>query len=169
VPRTVEQVTDRARPATSTSIAALAPTPDMSTAVTAWFDMAGDLMKLPQQLFASMLGAGNPHARTTTNGAAAYGRNADGVEVLRAPGAAATPEAHRELHPPNRGVSMTANGTTGTYISLHEQRVKLVAAALRQDSDHTADTTNTADTADTADAMARRALYALDHIPENVR
>jgi hypothetical protein len=166
VPRTVEQVTDRARPATSTSIAALAPTPDMSKAVTAWFDMAGDLMKLPQQLFASMLGAGNPHARTTTNGAAAYGRNADGVEVLRAPGAAATPEAHRELHPPNRGVSMIANGTTGTYISLHEQRVKLVAAALRQDSDLTADT---ADIADTPDAMARRALYALDHIPENVR
>ena len=64
---------------------------------------------------------------------------------------------------------MTANGTTGTYISLHEQHVELVAAALRQDSDHTADTTNTADTADTADAMARRALDALDHIPENVR
>ena len=58
---------------------------------------------------------------------------------------------------------MTTNGTTGTYISLYEQRVKLVAAALRQDSDLTADT------ADTADAMARRALYALDHIPENVR
>jgi hypothetical protein len=52
VPRTVEQVTDRARPATSTSITALAPTPDMSKAVTAWFDMAGDLMKLPQQVFA---------------------------------------------------------------------------------------------------------------------
>jgi len=162
----MEQVTDRARPATSTSIAALAPTPDMSKAVTAWFDMAGGMMKLPQQLFASMLGAGNPHARTTTKGAAAYDRNADGVEVLRAAGAAATPEAHRELHPPNRGVSMTANGTTGTDISLYEQRVKLVAAALRQDSDLTADTP---DTPDTADAMARRALYALDHIPENVR
>ncbi len=40
------------------------------------------------------------------------------------------------------------------------------------DSDLTADTTDTADTADTAgtaDAMARRALYALDHIPENVQ
>jgi hypothetical protein len=63
---TVEQVTDRARSATSTSIAALAPTPDMSTAVTAWFDMAGDLMKLHQQVFASMLGTGNPNARNTT-------------------------------------------------------------------------------------------------------
>jgi hypothetical protein len=66
VPGTVEQVTDRARSATSTSIAALAPTPDMSKAVTAWFDMAGDLMKLQQQLFASMLGTGNPNARNTT-------------------------------------------------------------------------------------------------------
>jgi PRC-barrel domain len=66
VPGTVEQVTDRARSATSTSIAALAPTPDMSKAVTAWFDMAGDLMKLQQQLFASMLGTGNPNPRNTT-------------------------------------------------------------------------------------------------------
>ena len=55
---------------------------------------------------------------------------------------------------------MTTNDTTDTYISLYEQRVKLVSAALRQDSQLTADT---------ADAMARRALYALDHIPEKVR
>jgi hypothetical protein len=55
---------------------------------------------------------------------------------------------------------MTTNGTTGTYISLYEQRVRLVASALRQDSELTADT---------ADAMARRALYALDHIPEKLR
>jgi len=62
----VEQVTDRARSATCTSIAALSPTPDMSKAITAWFDMAGDLLKLQQQLFASMLGTGNPNARNTT-------------------------------------------------------------------------------------------------------
>src|SRR3954454_20469144 len=66
VPGTVDQVTDRARSATCTSIAALSPTPDTSKAVTAWFDMAGDLMKLQQQLFASMLGTGNPNARNTT-------------------------------------------------------------------------------------------------------
>src|SRR5215207_850339 len=66
VPGTVDQVTDRARSATSTSIAALAPMPDRSKAVTAWFDMAGDLMKLQQQLFNSMLGTGNPNARNTT-------------------------------------------------------------------------------------------------------
>ncbi len=61
-----EQVTDRARSATSTSINALAPTPDISKAVTAWLDMAGDMMKLQQQFFASMLGADNPNARNTT-------------------------------------------------------------------------------------------------------
>lgn len=55
---------------------------------------------------------------------------------------------------------MTTNGTSGTYISLYEQRVRLVAAALRQNSELTADI---------ADAMARRALYALDHIPEKMR
>ena len=65
-PRALDQVTDRARSTTSTSIAALAPTPDMSKAVTAWFDMAGDLLKLQQQLFASMPGTGNPNARNTT-------------------------------------------------------------------------------------------------------
>jgi hypothetical protein len=66
LPGTVEQVTDRARSATSTSVAALAPTADMSKAVTAWFDMAGDMMTLQQQLFASMLGTRNPNARNTT-------------------------------------------------------------------------------------------------------
>ena len=55
---------------------------------------------------------------------------------------------------------MTTTGTTGTYISLYEQRVRLVAAALKQDTELTAET---------ADAMARRALYALDHIPEKIR
>jgi len=66
VQRTVEQVTDRVRAATSNPGDAFATTPDMSKAVTAWFDMAGDMMKLQQQFFASMLGAGNTNDRTTT-------------------------------------------------------------------------------------------------------
>jgi len=65
-PRTVEQMTDRARSATSTSITALAPTPDMLKAVTAWWDMTGDMMKLQQQLFASVLDSSKPNARNTT-------------------------------------------------------------------------------------------------------
>jgi hypothetical protein len=64
--RTVEQGTDRARSAASTSIDAPARTPDMSRAVTAWFDMAGQMMKLQRQFVASMLSAGNPNARNTT-------------------------------------------------------------------------------------------------------
>jgi hypothetical protein len=66
VQRTVEQVTDRVRAATSNPGDAFALTPDMSKVVTAWFDVAGDMMKLQQQFFASMLGAGNTNDRTTT-------------------------------------------------------------------------------------------------------
>ena len=66
VQRTVEQVTDRARAATSNPGDAFAPTPDMSKVLTAWFDMAGDMMKLQQQFFATMLGAGNTNDRNTT-------------------------------------------------------------------------------------------------------
>jgi len=67
VQRTLEQVTDRARSATSVSGAAFAPTPDMSKVLTAWFDMAGDMMKLQQQFFSTVLGAGVPNDRNTTN------------------------------------------------------------------------------------------------------
>jgi hypothetical protein len=66
VQRSFEQVTDRARSATSVGGDALAPTPDMSQALTAWFDMVGDMMKLQQQFFANMLGAGNTDDRNTT-------------------------------------------------------------------------------------------------------
>jgi hypothetical protein len=66
VQRTVAQVTDRVRAATSNPGDAFAPTADMSKVVTAWFDMAGDMMKLQQQFFASLLGAGNTNDRTTT-------------------------------------------------------------------------------------------------------
>jgi hypothetical protein len=66
VQRTVEQVTDRARSATSVGVDALAPTPDMSKVVTAWFDMAGDMMKLQQQFVATVLGAGTTNDHTTT-------------------------------------------------------------------------------------------------------
>jgi hypothetical protein len=66
VQRSLEQVTDRVRSATSTGGDALAPTADMSKVVTAWFDMAGDMMKLQQQFFANMLGAANPNDRNTT-------------------------------------------------------------------------------------------------------
>jgi hypothetical protein len=66
VQRSLEQVTDRVRSATSVGGDALAPTPDMSQALTAWFDMVGDMMKLQQQFFANMLGAGNTDDRNTT-------------------------------------------------------------------------------------------------------
>jgi hypothetical protein len=65
VQRSVEQVTDRVRAATSNPGDAFALTPDMSKVVTAWFDVAGDMMKLQQQFFASMLGAGNTNDRTS--------------------------------------------------------------------------------------------------------
>ena len=61
-----DQVTDRVRAATSNPADAFTPAPDMSKVVTAWFDMAGDVMKLQQQFFATMLAAGNTDARTTT-------------------------------------------------------------------------------------------------------
>ena len=62
VQRTVEQVTDRARTATPNP----GGTPDMSNAFTAWFDMVGDMMKLQQQFFSSVLGAGHTNDHTTT-------------------------------------------------------------------------------------------------------
>jgi hypothetical protein len=66
VQRTVEQLTDRARAATPNPGDAFAGTPDMSKLLTAWFDMAGDMMKLQQQFFSSMLGAANTNDRNTT-------------------------------------------------------------------------------------------------------
>jgi len=66
VQRTVEQLTDRARAATSNPGDAFAPTPDMSKVLTAWFDMAGDMMKLQQQFFSTVLGAENTNDRNTT-------------------------------------------------------------------------------------------------------
>jgi len=66
VQRTVEQVTDRVRAATSNPGDAFGGAPDMSKVVTAWFDMAGDMMKLQQQFFADILGAGNTNDRNTT-------------------------------------------------------------------------------------------------------
>jgi hypothetical protein len=38
----------------------------MSKALTAWFDMVGDMMKLQQQFFSSVLGAGNTSDRNIT-------------------------------------------------------------------------------------------------------
>ena len=38
----------------------------MSKALTMWFDMVGDMMKLQQQFFSSVLGAGNPSDRNIT-------------------------------------------------------------------------------------------------------
>jgi len=66
VQRSLEQVTDRVRTATPNPVDAFAPTPDMSKVLTAWFDMAGDMMKLQQQFVANILGAGNTNDRNTT-------------------------------------------------------------------------------------------------------
>lgn len=66
VQRTVEQLTDRARAATTPSVDAFAGTPDMSKVVTAWFDMAGNMMKLQQQFVATVLKAGTTNDRPTT-------------------------------------------------------------------------------------------------------
>jgi len=66
VQRTLEQATDRARAATSNPGDAFATTPDMTKVVTAWFDMAGDMMKLQQQFISTVLSAGNTNDRTTT-------------------------------------------------------------------------------------------------------
>jgi hypothetical protein len=65
VQRTVEQATDRARSATSNPGDAFAG-PDMSKVFTAWVDMVGDMMKLQQQFFSTVLGAGNTNDRNTT-------------------------------------------------------------------------------------------------------
>jgi hypothetical protein len=53
---------------------------------------------------------------------------------------------------------MDANART--YVSLHEQRIRLVADALRQHSK-----LGEKDAAD----LAVHVLYAIDHIPEKVR
>jgi hypothetical protein len=66
VQRTVEQATDRVRAAPSNPGDAFGGSPDMSKVLTAWFDMAGDMMKLQQQFFANILGAGNTNDRNTT-------------------------------------------------------------------------------------------------------
>jgi len=66
VQRSVEQLTDRARAATSRSGDAFAGTPDMSKVLTAWFDMAGNMMKLQQQFFTTVLNAANTNDRPTT-------------------------------------------------------------------------------------------------------
>jgi len=66
VQRTVEQATDRVRAAPSNPGDAFGGSPDMSKVLTAWFDMAGDMMKLQQQFFADILGAGNTNDRNTT-------------------------------------------------------------------------------------------------------
>lgn len=50
--------------------------------------------------------------------------------------------------------------TTDTYVSLYDRRVKIVSDVLRQSPDLTEDA---------AIQLAKRALYALDHIPEKVR
>ncbi|HEY0813211.1 MAG TPA: DUF6307 family protein [Pseudonocardia sp.] len=52
---------------------------------------------------------------------------------------------------------MTANGT---YISIHDRRVKLVAEAVKAHSELTEKA---------AFEVAVHVVYALDHIPENVR
>ena len=52
---------------------------------------------------------------------------------------------------------MTSNGT---YVSLYDQRVQLVAAAL---------TAHSKLTEKAAIELAGHVLYALDHIPERVR
>ena len=49
---------------------------------------------------------------------------------------------------------------TTEYVSLHDQRVNLIADALTSNSDLTAEA---------AQALAKHALYALDHIPEKLR
>ena len=66
VQRTVEQATDRVRAASSNPGDAFGGSPDMSKVLTAWFDMAGDMMKLQQQFFSSVLGAGNTSDRNIT-------------------------------------------------------------------------------------------------------
>ncbi|WP_214403668.1 DUF6307 family protein [Pseudonocardia lacus] len=50
--------------------------------------------------------------------------------------------------------------TTTAYVSLHDQRMRLMAEAMRAHSDLTEEA---------ALALAGHALDALDHIPEKVR
>jgi len=57
---------NRVRAAPSNPGDAFGGSPDMSKVLTAWFDMAGDMMKLQQQFFANILGAGNTNDRNTT-------------------------------------------------------------------------------------------------------
>jgi Family of unknown function (DUF6307) len=49
---------------------------------------------------------------------------------------------------------------TATYVSIYDQRVRLVAQALTQHSKLSEKA---------ATELAKHALYALDHIPEKVR
>jgi hypothetical protein len=49
---------------------------------------------------------------------------------------------------------------TTEYVSLHDQRVKIIADALTSHSELSAET---------ARELAGHALYALDHIPEKLR
>jgi hypothetical protein len=55
---------------------------------------------------------------------------------------------------------MTTATATAPYVSVHEQRARLVADALVRNSDLTDEA---------ARALAEHALYALDHIPEKMR
>jgi hypothetical protein len=50
--------------------------------------------------------------------------------------------------------------SSGTYVSLYDQRIKLVADAL---------TAHSGLTSEAATKLAAHVLYALDHIPERVR
>ena len=51
-------------------------------------------------------------------------------------------------------------GSNGTYISMYEQRVRLVADVVKQNS-------KLSDKA--AVELAKRVLHAIDHIPEKMR
>ena len=50
--------------------------------------------------------------------------------------------------------------TPTKYVSLHDQRVRLMAEAMMRNSELTEEV---------ALALAEHALYALDHIPEKIR
>ncbi len=50
--------------------------------------------------------------------------------------------------------------TSAPYVSLHDQRIQLVADAL---------TTNSKLSEKAARELAKHVLYALDHVPEKVR
>ena len=62
----------------------------------------------------------------------------------------------------NGAARATTSGTTsnGTYVSLYDQRVKLVADVL---------VAHSALAGEAATELAAQVLYVLDHIPERVR